>query len=262
MTGVVRLRWLGQSGFVLSAGPDSVVIDPWFSDHELRLAAAPTIDDVPDGTAWLLATHGHVDHLDLPALPSLALRFPELAVVVPSPLVDRVSAVAPHLRVHGVQPGDTVGDDRVRIDVVPAWHGVTVADGYSPGPAGADTPHVGYVVRLGGVAVLHTGDTISARALIDAIRPHRVDVALLPTNGRDAEREAAEILGNFDATEAADFAAAIGTRIVVPMHYEMVRGNTAPVGDLPNAIARLGLPITVVIPSRYEPVDVCLGEPT
>jgi L-ascorbate 6-phosphate lactonase len=257
--GTVRVRWLGQAGMVVGAGQGSVAIDPWFTDHELRLHAQPRLDDLPGDLRWLLATHGHEDHLDLPALPGLVQRFPNLTVVVPTPLRAEVQAAAPQLDVRGVQPGERLGDDRVRIDVVPAWHGVTVGDGYSQGPAGEMTPHVGYVVRLGGVTLYHAGDTISSAGLIEAVRPYRVDVAMLPTNGRDAGREAAGILGNLDAIEAAELAAAIGARIAIPMHYDMVRGNTAPAGDLANAVARLGLPITVVVPSRAQPIDLYLG---
>lgn len=257
--GLVRVRWLGQAGMVVGAGQGSVAIDPWFTDHELRVQARPRLDDLPGDLRWLLATHGHLDHLDLPALPGLLQRFPGLTVVVPTPLLADVRAAAPTLDVRGVQPGDQLGDDQVRIDVVPAWHGLTVDDGYSRGPVGELTPHVGYVIRLGSVTLYHAGDTISSAELIETVRSHRVDVAMLPTNGRDSRREAAGILGNLDATEAAEFAAAIGARIAIPMHYDMVRGNTAPAGDLATAVARLGLPITVVVPSREGPIDLYFG---
>jgi L-ascorbate 6-phosphate lactonase len=60
-------------------------------------------------------------------------------------------------------------------------------------------------------------------------------VALLPINGRDAEREARDIVGNLDGAEALGLArdAAIGS--LVPMHYDLMDGNLADV----DAFARL-----------------------
>lgn len=252
----IRIHWLGQAGFVISGSGGSVVIDPWFTEHELRLSAPTERGQLPADTGWLLATHGHADHLDLPALPDLLRRFPGLQIVLPSPLLADVRAAVPSARAHGVQPGDHLDDDWIHIDVVPAWHGVTVGDGYSRGPVGEPTPHVGYVVRIGNATIYHAGDTISAPEIVEAVRAHRIDVALLPTNGRDAEREAAGILGNLDATEAARFAAALGARIAIPMHYDMVRGNTAPAGELATAMARLGLPVSVVMPTRQQPIEL------
>ena len=60
--------------------------------------------------------------------------------------------------------------------------------------------------------------------MADVLRPHAVDVALLPINGRAPERRVA---GNLDATEAATLARDIGARVAIPCHYEMFTFNTA-----------------------------------
>jgi L-ascorbate metabolism protein UlaG (beta-lactamase superfamily) len=51
----------------------------------------------------------------------------------------------------------------------------------------------------------------------------RIDVAMLPINGRLPERR---VPGNFWGDEAATFAHTVGARLVVPMHYEMFAFNT------------------------------------
>jgi L-ascorbate 6-phosphate lactonase len=256
----IRLRWLGQAGFLLEGHGARVLVDPWFSDHELRVARAPSLSDLPGPIERVLASHGHEDHLDLAAIADLHRRDPSIAVVVPAPLVARVMEVAPGVRVDGVQPGDRIDDPALRIDVVPAWHGVVVSDGYSYGPHGQPTPHVGYVIHLGPIGVYHAGDTVVSAPLIDTLRDAQIDVALLPINGRDFFREADGILGNLDAVEAARFAAAIGARTLVPMHYEMVRGNTSTAGAVVDAVARLDLPVHVVVPTRAHPLDLFVGD--
>lgn len=257
----VQLTWLGQAGFLLEGSGARVLIDPWFSDHERRTAPAPLVSDLPADIGWVLATHGHTDHLDVAGIGQLHDRMPGIRVVVPGPLAERVSAAAVPVEVRAVQPGDRIADGRLVIEVVPAWHGVTVEDGYSAGPQDGPTPHVGYVIRLGEVSVYHAGDTIASAHLIDVVRDARVDVCLLPINGRDHFREATGILGNLDAAEAAQLAAAVGARILIPMHYDMVEGNTAPAGGVVDAVARLGLALHVVVPTRGAPLRLDVRRP-
>ena len=146
--GTLIVRWLGQAGFVLSAGGPRVMVDPWLSAHPLRARRPPDLGDVPDGVRWLLATHEHGDHLDLEALPRLVDRFAGLGIVVPEPLRERVEAAAPRARVLGVQPGDELDLGVAHLSVVHAWHGVVAADGYTDGHGlrvDGQTPFVGYV---------------------------------------------------------------------------------------------------------------------
>ena len=56
--------------------------------------------------------------------------------------------------------------------------------------------------------------------LTAALKPLRVGVALLPINGRDAERESRGIVGNMDAAEAAELALDLGASRLVPYHWD------------------------------------------
>jgi L-ascorbate metabolism protein UlaG (beta-lactamase superfamily) len=258
----LTFRWLGQAGFLLSSGGQYLLVDPWFSDHDLRIRSAPLLAELPEQIGWLLVTHEHGDHLDLPALPALLGRFPRLRIVVPAPLRDRVAAAEPRARVLSVQPGDRLEVGAVVIHVVHAWHGVGVADGYSDGHAlraDALTPFVGYVIAFPEITVYHSGDTLAGTGMVDELRPLRVDVALLPTNGRSAIRERAGIVGNLDAREAVEMAAQIGARVLVPMHYDMVRGNRARVASVVEAAKTAGRSLAVIIPVRST--DIALGLP-
>ena len=174
--------------------------------------------------------------------------------------VEEFQERVPELKIRGVQPGDHLDRNAVRVDVVPAWHGVTIGDGYTAGPPGRPTGHVGYVISVDRHSVYHAGDTIVAESLIESLSSMAIDVALLPINGRDFFREAKGILGNLDAREAAQFATAIGARVLIPMHYDMVRGNTVAPGAVVDAVAELDLPLHVIVPSRHRSIDLYFGD--
>lgn len=254
----MELTWLGQAGFELaqSSGGPRLLVDPWFTDHELRLAPPPPTDRYRD-VSWLFVTHEHGDHLDLEALPSLTEANPELQVVLPAPLAPMLDGIVPPADVHAVKPGDSVDAGGVHVTVLPAVHGVTVEDGYHHGlDADGVSRFVGYVLAFDDGAVYHAGDTIVAPELLDAVRATPADVCLLPVNGRDFFREQAGVLGNLHPREAVDLAVAASARVVVPMHHDLVRGNTDRAGALADAVAAAAVDLHVVNLARERPITL------
>jgi L-ascorbate metabolism protein UlaG (beta-lactamase superfamily) len=107
---------------------------------------------------------------------------------------------------------------------------------------------LGYVVSAGGAHVYHAGDTVLFDGLVERLRELHVDLALLPINGRDAEREAEGIVGNIDEGEAAQLALDIGADAAVPLHWDMFAWNP---GD-PAAFVSAAQ-TTVIVPERARP---------
>ena len=68
--------------------------------------------------------------------------------------------------------------------------------------------------------------------MAELLKLHKVDVALLPINGRAPERRVA---GNLNAAEAAELGKQIAARTVIPCHYDMFEFNTGDPQDFAKA---------------------------
>jgi L-ascorbate 6-phosphate lactonase len=244
------ITWLGQSGLLLAGGSMIVMVDPWLSEHAERATPPPRLD-WPKEIDLILITHGHGDHLDLPGLEELSAHSKLDEIIAPEPHIAAISMTLPRIARAGVRPFSRP-DRGIGLTALPAWHGVTIADGYSP-MIGADgsSPHVGYSFVLGGVRIYVSGDTIADPALTAAVAALAPQIIFVPINGRDAAREARGILGNMNAAETVNFALAVGAEALVPLHHDGVGGNTSDIGELARAAS--GRALHVILPARTIP---------
>jgi L-ascorbate metabolism protein UlaG (beta-lactamase superfamily) len=242
--GALSLWWLGQSGFLVAWQGRHLLLDPYLSDsltrkyagtdkpHErmTELVVEPAALGFVDAVT---ASHAHTDHLDPDTLQALA-GVPIVAPEAHRELVTERAGAAPL----GIDDGETVEVAGFAITAVPAAHEEIERD------AAGRMLHLGYVVACGPFALYHAGDTVPYDGMAERIRAAgAIDVALLPINGRRAERRVA---GNLWGEEAAALAHAIGARLAVPMHYEMFAFNTEPPDAFAGACMRLGQPYRVL----------------
>jgi L-ascorbate metabolism protein UlaG (beta-lactamase superfamily) len=221
----VRLWWLGQSGFLVQFEGAHLLLDPYLSDS---LTTKYATTDKPhvrmtervidparlDFIDVVTSSHNHTDHLDAETLGPLHHANPAMAIVVADANREFVAnrlRIAPAATV-GLAIGAHVDVGPFRIEAVPAAH------------EALDPQYVGYIVRCGSWTIYHSGDTICYEGMVEVLRPHAVDVALLPINGRAPERRVA---GNLNAVETAVLARDIGAQVAIPCHYEMFTFNTA-----------------------------------
>jgi L-ascorbate metabolism protein UlaG (beta-lactamase superfamily) len=248
-----RITWLGQAGFRIELDGAVLVVDPWLSSHEDRLIPPASLELAADGVDLLLVTHEHLDHLDLPFLPLFLERAPDARVVLPAAIAELVEGVVPEPRLVLVDPHDVIEASGVEVRVTPAFHGVEFADAYGDGSAVGGRPRfVGYALGRSR-RIYHAGDTIVTDALVDALDGLDVGVALLPINGRDAEREARGIIGNMDAAEAVELALEIGASTLVPYHWDGFAGNTV---HPDTAVAAAAGRLDVVVPTQFRPLEL------
>jgi L-ascorbate 6-phosphate lactonase len=260
--GRAALSWLGQAGFVVRGTGVTALVDPFLSPYEGRRYESALAGEACKDIDVVLCTHEHVDHFDAVLAPTIARVSPQAVFVVPTPIVDMVTevGVAPD-RVVGLQPGAMWEGPGLGVRAVPARHGVTMDDAYGFGEALSDglVRFLGYVLEVDGVRIYHAGDTIHFEGMESTVRALRPDVALLPVNGRDAEREARGILGNLTEREAAWLAQEIGASVLVPMHHDLFAGNRGWPAHVVEWVEREDRDVTVVVPPRETPFVVTGG---
>jgi len=239
-----RLWWLGQSGFLVQWDGRHLLLDPYLSESLTKKYAATDKPHVrmtrrvvaPERLAFVdvaTSSHNHTDHLDGETLGPLRAANPSLKLVIPE--ANR-AFVAERLGCDsawpiGLDEGRQIEIAGFRFSAVPAAHEAIDRD-----PQGR-CHHLGYVVGFGPWSLYHPGDCIPYAGQVERLRPFALDLALLPINGRAAERR---VPGNFTGPEAAKLAHAIGARLAVPCHYDMFEFNTASPDAFRDECARLG----------------------
>ena len=195
----MKIKWLGQSGYILSDEQTVICIDPYLSDCVNRIASRPRLKDVPIKPQDLKAdavicTHNHVDHVDIDAIP---LMDKDIAFYAPTDCKDTLA----QLGVTKYMPFDegmayNIGD--FKISAVFADHTV---------------PAVGVIIEYGGEVLYFSGDTYYNKKLEDI----KCDYMFICINGK---------LGNMNVVEAVKLANIIKPKIAVPNHYDMFESNS------------------------------------
>jgi L-ascorbate metabolism protein UlaG (beta-lactamase superfamily) len=239
-----RLWWLGQSGFLLQWQGSHILLDPYLSDSltrkyantdkpHIRMTARIVDPSHLDFIDVVTSSHNHTDHLDAETLCPLLRANPGMKIVVPEAnrrfVADRLT-IDPD-RPLGLRDGESVSVGKFTITAVPAAH-----EELSPS-------YLGYIVQFGPWTVYHSGDTLLYEGIVERLQQFSIDVALLPINGRAAERR---VPGNLNAREAAELGKAIGARHVIPCHYEMFTFNTADPREFTEAAKAVGQPYRVL----------------
>jgi L-ascorbate metabolism protein UlaG (beta-lactamase superfamily) len=221
------LWWLGQSGFLVCYRGECLIFDPYLSDAlttkyaatdkpHIRMTARVVDPARLDFITIITSSHNHTDHLDAETLrPILAASTTARIVVAEANrqfVEERLGAALTEGRLVALDAGARVTICAYCLETVPAAHEELAPE------------FVGFVATVGRFRIYHSGDTVLFPGMEERLRPFGIDVALLPINGRAAERR---VSGNLDGAEAAGLARAIGARWVIPCHYDMFTFNTA-----------------------------------
>jgi L-ascorbate metabolism protein UlaG (beta-lactamase superfamily) len=216
--------WLGQHSFVIKLGRTICYIDPYLSPSKARRVPPLVEPEQVSNASAILGTHDHSDHIDRPIWPRLAAASPNAVFVAPQLIRDQLvrELGLAEERIRGIDDGVTLTLGDVRITAIPAAHELLHRD-----PATGLHPFLGLVFEGNGVSVYHAGDTCIYEGIWSKLRRwKRIDLALLPINGRDAQRLSRNCIGNMTFQEAADLAGAMGFGLSIPAHWEMFAGNS------------------------------------
>jgi L-ascorbate metabolism protein UlaG (beta-lactamase superfamily) len=229
--GGFRLWWLGQSGFLLQWQGIHVLLDPYLSDSLTKKYSHTDKPHVrmtelvidPARLSFVdivTSTHNHTDHLDAETLVPIMAANPRVKLVIAE--ANR-AFVADRLQIDagaaiGLDDGASVEISGIRLSGIASAHEALERD--ERGRA----KYLGYMLQFGGWTIYHSGDTVRYEGMAEKLRPFKIDVALLPINGRAPERR---VPGNLFGREAAQLAGDIEAKLVIPCHFEMFEFNTA-----------------------------------
>jgi L-ascorbate metabolism protein UlaG (beta-lactamase superfamily) len=227
------LIWLGAAGFALVVADRLVLIDPYLSDSlaakyrgrlfpHVRLFPSPiSSEEIPDVSA-VLHTHGHTDHLDPGTIPGLASSGTPAFVVPAACRALAVERGVPSGRLLDAMDGSQLEVAGLSVTALPAAHEDLVVD------SEGNHPCLGYVIDTGLTRIYHSGDCVPYPGLAERLRDLRVDIALLPINGRDEYRRQNGVPGNFTVNEAVQLCRSAGIPELLCHHFGLFDFNTVP----------------------------------
>lgn len=224
---------LGQSGFVIKGGETIAYIDPYLSDS-VAAGGGPSrrfpipIEPASIRHAYIVfATHEHMDHADGPTLGPLMAASPK-ATLITSVQGREVAMQAGVSAERVVVPrlGEPVALAGLTYTAVPAAHYSYEVD------AEGHARWMGFLIACNGVTIYHSGDTVLFPELLAALEGQRIDLALLPINGRDYFREQQEIVGNLWPREAVELAVTLEARVLIGCHNDLFDANRVNPGTL------------------------------
>ncbi|MEI8243950.1 MAG: MBL fold metallo-hydrolase [bacterium] len=247
------LWWLGQHSFIVKLGSTIVYLDAFLSPHLNRQVAPLLTPEQCVNADLILGTHDHIDHIDRPSWPGMALAAPQALFVVPELLRTRVVAELqlPPARVAGLDLGMSLQVKDVTVTAIPAAHEFLDRD--------ASTglhPYLGYIVEGHGFRLYHAGDCCIYEGMHALLRSGPFNLFILPINGRDARRLETHLIGNMTFQEAADLAGELAPGAVIPSHYEMFAKNSANVRDFVDYVQIKYPRQRVVVPAHGERVSL------
>lgn len=245
--GQLHLWWLGQSGFLIQWQGHHLLVDPYLSDSLTRKYAGTNKPHVRmterviqpeqlDFVDAVTSSHNHTDHLDGETLVPLLKANPKLTVVVPRANLDfaagRLQVAPRQLTPIGVDDPPLVCEP-FTLEALPSAHESIEQDEHG------NHRFIGLIVKAGPWTLYHSGDCVPYEGLVERLRKWRIDIALLPINGRDPARGVA---GNFSGEEAAHLGKDIHAGTVIPCHYEMFEFNTVSPDKFVTTSERIGQP--------------------
>ena len=196
----LKIRWIGQSGYILSDENTTIYLDPYLSDCVNRVAGRERMVPAPVSSQDIKAdaficTHNHLDHVDVDLIEETDTE--EIDFYAPSDCRETLLK----LGVKSYVPFDCGTKAQIgnfEIEAVYANHTV---------------PAIGVVVTYGGYRLYFTGDTFYDEKLKNI----QCDLLFVCINGK---------LGNMNVNEAVKLTKEIQPKTGIPNHYGMFESNT------------------------------------
>jgi L-ascorbate 6-phosphate lactonase len=231
---MMEIQFLGQAGFLISGTQSRYLIDPYLSNFVItggygseelftRNFPPPILPGKLFNINAVFITHDHADHCDLETLSVVSKNNPNCFFIGPGPVSSHLNAIIQ--KDQFIQPArKRKGEIQGKIEYfsIPAAHPQFAKDISNKEPE-----CLGYLIKMDGVVVYHSGDTVVFKGLKEIVREllWKIDIACLPVNGRDEKREKMGIVGNMNVIEALELAKSLKTKWMIPMHNDLFTIN-------------------------------------
>lgn len=221
---------LGQEGFLIKWREKTLLFDPYLSnavydnagDPWSRAFETPLAPSQCADIDYVICSHHHDDHMDRQTLQVIGESANTRFIVPKAHLSLMKEWGFRDEQLIGISHGQVLElEGGLKLEAHAAMH-----EQFEQDEAG-EHKYLGYVACFGeDLQIYHAGDTIGFPELAAWLQSKgRIDVALLPINGRDFVRNAKGIVGNMNYREAIELAAQLKVELLVPMHYGLFPHN-------------------------------------
>ena len=199
----LKIKWIGQNGYLLYDGETEICIDPYLSNVVDRLKQRGRMVKAPFSPEELksdvvICSHNHLDHVDIDAIP--LMKKENMIFLAPTSAKETLIECGVTNYVPFNEGAKYVSGE-FKITAVFADHSV---------------PAIGLIVEHGGTTLYFSCDTEYNEKLF-AIAERKVDVMFICINGR---------LGNMNVEDAIKLTKVILPKVAIPTHYGMFESNT------------------------------------
>ena len=198
----MKIKFLGQSGYILKSGNTEIIIDPYLSDSVNRVAGRPRTLPVPINPKDIrcdavICTHNHLDHLDPDTVSEISSN---QYFITTNEGVEELKKLG-RKNAAALNVGDSINVGNFNITAVFADHTVEA---------------FGLIIKAENKTLYFSGDTLFNEKLF-RIADYKPNLTFICINGR---------LGNMNVNEALITAKKIGAKINIPNHYDMFESNS------------------------------------
>ncbi len=200
---MLKIRWIGQSGYILNDGKTEICIDPYLSNVVDRIAKrgrmvkAPFMPEELESDV-IICTHNHLDHVDIDAIP--LIKKENMLFLAPSDAKKQlVECGVTKFKEFDEGATEKIGD--FEFTAVFADHTV---------------PAIGVIVKHSGITMYFSGDTEYNKKLEELVK-YKIDIMFICINGK---------LGNMNVDESVKLTKIINPKVGIPTHYGMFESNT------------------------------------
>jgi L-ascorbate 6-phosphate lactonase len=206
---MLRVKFIGQAGFIFTFGNISIGMDLYLSDcvekidHFKRLT--PKVHKSSDlkNLIYILSSHWHYDHFDIDALPTLIKDGKQFIGAYDClPLFEKSKLSKYIKKSMFMKPNEEINlPNGIKIASTPCDHGESA-------PLA-----IGFILKFENYTIYYTSDTrLRLDYAKEIIRNYKIDLLICPINGAFGN------MNEYDAVKLTEF---IKPEMVIPCHYWM-----------------------------------------